>query len=105
MTRPVFNLMTFLPTARRCHLRTLLCAALTLWAAVDSQVLLLAAPANLSTSQNPSPGQEDYYDDYLLELTGQAAIGLGLRSNAQPLSPRRHRQIVTKACFALSRHQ
>jgi hypothetical protein len=107
MTRPVFRLMTFQPAARRCRLRAIVCAALTLWVAFDSQVLLLAAPGNLSsTSQNPSPSQEDDDDDYVLDLTGQAALGRGLRRNAQPPLPRQRQQIAgTKTCFTLSCHQ
>jgi hypothetical protein len=96
--------MALLPAARRCRLRVVLCALLTLWACFDSQVLLLAAPGSLPpASQNPSPSQDDD-DDYVLDLTGQPCRAL--RRNARSPALRPHRPLaVTKPCLSLSCHR
>jgi hypothetical protein len=99
--------MTFLSTDRRRRLVVILCAVLTLWAAFDSPILLLASAGNVSpASSNPSPSQEDDDDDYVLDLTGKPAPCRSLRRNAPPPSPRFRRQFAdTKPCFFLSCHR
>src|SRR5262245_35710337 len=99
--------MTFLSAVRRRRLLVILCALLTLWAAFDSPVLLLASSGNVPpASPNPSPSQEDDDDDYVLDLTGKPAPCRGLRRNALPLSPRLRRRINdTKPCPSLSSHR
>jgi hypothetical protein len=107
LTPQVFNLMTFRSADRRRRLLTILCALLTLWAAFDSPVLLLASYEIVPpASPNPSPSQEDDDDDYVLDLTGKPATCRGARRNALPLSPRLRRPMNdTTPCFSLSCHR
>jgi hypothetical protein len=92
---------------RRCQLSAIVCALLILWAAIDSQVILLASTASLSAaSPNPSPSQDDDDDDYVLDLTGKSTLGSSLRRNAQPPSSERQRQSTyASAGVACSSHR
>src|SRR5262245_19128837 len=108
MTRPIHSSMAFLPTACPCRLFASLCTLLTLWAAFDSQILLLASSGNASpVSQGPTSSQEeDDADDYVLDLTGSPVPRPGLRRNIRLPSPRLHLQTSdTRAYFSLSSHR
>jgi hypothetical protein len=91
MTHLVLSPMAFHPAARCCRLPSIVCCVLTLWAALDSQVLLhmQTSSENLSPiSQNPSPGQDDNDDDdYVLELTGKPPPGWVSRRNVHTPAP------------------
>jgi hypothetical protein len=107
MERRVFRSLGSSSTVRRCPLSAILCVLLILWAAIDSQVLLLASAASLSASSpNPSPSQDDDDDDYVLDLTGKSTLGSSVRRNASPPSSKRQRQIAcASSCFARSSHR
>jgi hypothetical protein len=100
--------MPFLPTACSRRPFAILCALLTLWAAFDSQVLLLASSSYaVPASQSPTSSQEDDdVDDYVLDLNGSPAPRPCLRKNIRLPSPRLHLQTSdARAYFSLSSHQ
>jgi hypothetical protein len=107
MPRQPFSLMSFLPAVRTFRLSAILCALLVLWAAFDSPVLLLASTGVLTpASPNSSTGGEDDDDDYVLDLTGVAALGRSLSRNAPTPSPKQQWQLTrASACYALPCHR